>query len=108
MSMATFQMHWEHRKNRKGTWYLCATRPEILKPSQETCDALAAMKLHRLAHRIELCKCGLVSYSGTSNAEPEATSRKAETVDVAPRLRRQLPLSPKTKEAIQDSGQEPL
>lgn len=100
MSMATFQMHWEHRRNRKGTWYVCATRPEILKPSRETCDAPALMKLHRLAHRIELCECRLTRYSEIADAVPKAASRKPGMRELATRLRRRVPLPSTTKETI--------
>ncbi len=100
MSATAFQMHWEHRKNRRATWYHCAARPEIRRPSRGACDALSVMKVHRLAHRAELCECSVASYHDAMETESASPARKFGPRGQTPRPRRRVPISSKTKEAI--------
>ncbi len=74
MSGVPFRTHWEHGNGSWLAWYLCAAPPEVLKPWEGRCDA-PTLKEHRLAHRPEVCRCGLVTYR---QAKEAAARRQAE------------------------------
>lgn len=93
-----FRLHWEHRKKGKPIWYLCAAPPEVTKPGEGTCD-VPGMSRHRVAHRRQICECGLVTY-----AEAIKAAAKAREANLArrssSRSRRRIPVPEALKRAI--------
>lgn len=104
-SFVRFQMHWEHQRNRKSGWYRCETPPEVLKPSRHTCDAPAAMKLHRLAHRSDMCRCGMTRYVIPAEAEGDSSHATGRRPSRA-RNGRRVPIPPRTKVALRSRAQD--